>query len=48
VVVAVKDRRERMLRCLDALLAQDHPDYDLILECAWLPASGRQGRRRQQ
>ena len=31
VVVPVKDRRERMLRCLDALLAQDHPDYEVLV-----------------
>lgn len=31
IVVPVKDRRERMLRCLDALLAQDHPDYDVLV-----------------
>jgi glycosyltransferase involved in cell wall biosynthesis len=31
VLVPVKDRRERMLRCLDALLAQDHPSYDIIV-----------------
>jgi glycosyltransferase involved in cell wall biosynthesis len=31
VLVPVKDRRERMLRCLDALLAQDHADYDVIV-----------------
>ena len=31
MVVAVKDRRERMLRCLDALLAQDHPSYEILV-----------------
>jgi len=31
VVVVVKDRRERMLRCLDALLAQDHPSYEVLV-----------------
>ena len=31
VVVPVKDRRERMLRCLDALLAQDHDDYEVLV-----------------
>ena len=31
VAVPVKDRRERMLRCLDALLAQDHPDYEILV-----------------
>jgi glycosyltransferase involved in cell wall biosynthesis len=30
-LVPVKDRRERMLRCLDALLAQDHPDYEILV-----------------
>ena len=30
-LVPVKDRRERMLRCLDALLAQDHPDYEIVV-----------------
>ena len=27
----VKDRREQMLRCLDALLAQDHPSYQILV-----------------
>lgn len=31
VVVPVKDRRERMMRCLDALLAQDHEAYDVLV-----------------
>src|SRR5207302_6607656 len=31
VAVPVKDRRDRMLRCLDAVLAQDYPDYDVIV-----------------
>ena len=31
IAVPVKDRRERMLRCLDALLAQDHPDYEVLI-----------------
>lgn len=31
VVVPVKDRRERMLRCLDALLALDYPHYDVLV-----------------
>ena len=31
VVVPVKDRRERMLRCLDAVLAQDYPNYDVLV-----------------
>lgn len=31
VAVPVKDRREQMLRCLDALLAQDHPDYEILI-----------------
>ena len=31
VLVPVKDRRERMLRCLDALLAQDHPDFEVVV-----------------
>lgn len=30
-IVPVKDRREQMLRCLDALLAQDHPDYEILI-----------------
>jgi glycosyltransferase involved in cell wall biosynthesis len=30
-LVPVKDRRERMLRCMDALLAQDHPDYEIVV-----------------
>lgn len=30
-VVPVKDRRDQMLRCLDALLAQDHPDYEILV-----------------
>ena len=31
VAVPVKDRRERMLRCLDALLALDHPAYEVLV-----------------
>jgi GT2 family glycosyltransferase len=31
VAVPVKDRREQMLRCLDALLAQDHPGYEVLV-----------------
>ncbi len=31
VCVPVKDRRERMLRCLEALLAQDHPSYEVLV-----------------
>ena len=31
VLVPVKDRHERMLRCLDSLLAQDHPDYEIVV-----------------
>lgn len=31
MAVPVKDRREQMLRCLDALLAQDHPDYEILV-----------------
>lgn len=31
VAVPVKDRREQMLRCLDALLEQDHPSYEIIV-----------------
>ena len=31
VVVPVKDRRERMLRCLRALLSQEHDSYEVIV-----------------
>jgi cellulose synthase/poly-beta-1,6-N-acetylglucosamine synthase-like glycosyltransferase len=31
VVVPVKDRREQMLRCLDAILALDYPSYDVLV-----------------
>ena len=31
VCVPVKDRRERMLRCMDALLALDHPSYEVLV-----------------
>ena len=31
VIVPVKDRRERMLRCLRALLAQDYPDFNILV-----------------
>lgn len=30
-IVPVKDRREQMLRCLDGLLAQDHPNYEILV-----------------
>lgn len=30
-MVPVKDRRERMLACLDALLALDHPSYEVVV-----------------
>jgi GT2 family glycosyltransferase len=29
--VPVKDRRDRMRRCLDALLTQDYPEYDVLV-----------------
>jgi glycosyltransferase involved in cell wall biosynthesis len=31
VVVPVKDRREQMLRCLDAVLALDYPAFDVLV-----------------
>src|SRR4051812_7054651 len=31
VVVPVKDRRDSMLCCLDALLAQDHSSYEILV-----------------
>jgi GT2 family glycosyltransferase len=31
VAVPVKDRRDQMMRCLDALLAQDHPSYEILV-----------------
>jgi glycosyltransferase involved in cell wall biosynthesis len=31
VVVPVKDRREQMLRCLDAVLALDYPTFDVLV-----------------
>ena len=31
VIIPVKDRREQMMRCLDAALALDYPDYDLMV-----------------
>lgn len=31
VAVPVKDRRERMLECLEAILAQDHPSFEVIV-----------------
>ncbi|MCA1656380.1 MAG: glycosyltransferase family 2 protein [Actinobacteria bacterium] len=31
VAVPVRDRRERMLACLDALLAQDHPSFEVLV-----------------
>lgn len=31
VAVPVKDRREQMQRCLDSLLAQDHPSYEILV-----------------
>jgi glycosyltransferase involved in cell wall biosynthesis len=31
IAVPVKNRREQMLRCLDALLAQDHPSYEVLV-----------------
>jgi glycosyltransferase involved in cell wall biosynthesis len=31
VAVPTKDRRERMLRCLDAVLAQDYRNYDVLV-----------------
>lgn len=31
IAVPVKDRRDQMLRCLRALLAQDHPSYEILV-----------------
>lgn len=31
VIVPVKNRRERMLRCLDAVVSLDYPDYDVLV-----------------
>lgn len=31
IAIPVKDRRERMLRCLDAVLAQDYPNFDVLV-----------------
>lgn len=31
VAVPVKDRREQMLRCLESLLGQDHPSYEILV-----------------
>jgi GT2 family glycosyltransferase len=31
VAIPVKDRRERMMRCLDAVLALDYPSYDVLV-----------------
>lgn len=31
VIIPVKDRREQMLRCLDAALALDYPDYEVLV-----------------
>src|SRR3954453_20140125 len=31
VIIPVKDRREQMLRCLDAALALDYPAYDVMV-----------------
>jgi cellulose synthase/poly-beta-1,6-N-acetylglucosamine synthase-like glycosyltransferase len=31
VIVPVKNRRDQMLRCLDALLALDYPSYDVLV-----------------
>lgn len=31
MAVPVKDRRDQMLRCIDALLAQDHPSFDILV-----------------
>ena len=31
IAIPVKDRRERMLRCLDAALAQDYPRFDVLV-----------------
>src|SRR5689334_9060571 len=31
VAVPVKDRRVQMLRCIDALLAQDHPSFEILV-----------------
>jgi cellulose synthase/poly-beta-1,6-N-acetylglucosamine synthase-like glycosyltransferase len=31
VIIPVKDRRDQMMRCLDAALALDYPDYDVMV-----------------
>jgi glycosyltransferase involved in cell wall biosynthesis len=31
VAVVVRDRRDRMLRCLEAILAQDHPSFEVLV-----------------
>jgi glycosyltransferase involved in cell wall biosynthesis len=31
VAIPVKERREQMLRCLDSLLRQDHPSYEILI-----------------
>ncbi len=31
VVVATRDRPEMLARCLDSLLAQDHPDFEIVV-----------------
>jgi glycosyltransferase involved in cell wall biosynthesis len=31
VVVATRDRKESLARCLDSLLAQDHPDFEIVV-----------------
>lgn len=31
IAVPVKDRRERMLECLEALLSQDHPSFEVLV-----------------
>jgi GT2 family glycosyltransferase len=31
VVVATRDRTASLVRCLDSLLAQDHPDFDIVV-----------------
>jgi len=31
VAVVVRDRRERMMRCLEAILAQDHPSFEVVV-----------------
>lgn len=31
VVVATRDRRDSLARCLDSLLVQDHPDFEIVV-----------------